>query len=93
MAERLRRRRCTKAPVAVSDETLPTARVAALDDTDVDERWLVRSVWSEQAVGFIGGAPKRGKSWLGLDLAVSVACFGPEDSRRVRILWRDPRTG
>lgn len=61
----------------MSDETLPTARVAALDETAVDERWLVRSVWSEQAVGFIGGAPKCCKSWLGLDLAVSVASGTP----------------
>jgi hypothetical protein len=29
----------------------------------------VRSLWSEQAVGFIGGAPKSCKTWLGLDMA------------------------
>ncbi len=61
----------------MTDPTLPTARVAALDDTDVEQRWLVRSLWSEQAVGFIGGAPKCCKSWLGLDLAVSVASGTP----------------
>jgi len=61
----------------VTDERLPTARVAALDDADADARWLVRSLWSEQAVGFIGGAPKCCKSWLGLDLAVSVASGTP----------------
>lgn len=59
---------------------LPTLRVAELDQTSVAERWLVRSLWSEQAVGFIGGAPKSCKSWLGLDMAVSVAsgtaCLG-----------------
>jgi len=58
-------------------ETLPTARVAAIADADVEARWLVRSVWSEQAVGFIGGAPKNCKSWFGLDLAVSVASGTP----------------
>lgn len=59
---------------------LPTLRVAQLDQTSLAERWLVRSLWSEQAVGFIGGAPKSCKSWLGLDMAVSVAsgtaCLG-----------------
>lgn len=58
-------------------ERLPTARVAALQDTADEERWLVRSIWSEQAVGFIGGAPKCCKSWLGLDIAVSVASGTP----------------
>lgn len=59
---------------------LPTLRVAELDQTTSAERWLVRSLWSEQAVGFIGGAPKSCKSWFGLDMAVSVAsgtaCLG-----------------
>lgn len=63
--------------MAVSAQTLPTARAADLDDADVEQRWLVRSLWSEQAVGFIGGAPKCCKSWLGLDLAVSVASGTP----------------
>jgi len=56
---------------------LPTTRVADLDETEGTARWLVRSLWSEQAVGFIGGAPKCCKSWLGLDLAVSVATATP----------------
>lgn len=58
-------------------ETLPTARVAALDKSEAAQAWLVRSIWTEQAVGFIGGAPKCCKSWLGLDLAVSVASGTP----------------
>src|SRR5580658_11242407 len=38
-----------------------------------EQRWLVTSLWSEQAVGIIGGEPKCCKSFLALDLAVSVA--------------------
>lgn len=52
---------------------LPTRRVGEIEPTDAAERWLVRSLWSDQAVGFIGGSPKSCKSWFGLDLAVSVA--------------------
>jgi AAA domain len=52
---------------------LPTQRVGEIEQTDGTEHWLVRSLWSEQAVGFIGGAPKSCKSWFGLDLAVSIA--------------------
>jgi len=36
-------------------------------------RWLVEGLWSEQAVGILGGEPKCCKSFLALDLAVSVA--------------------
>jgi hypothetical protein len=57
--------------------SLPTARVADLDDCDEPSAWLVSSLWSEQAVGFIAGAPKSCKSWFGLDLAVSVASATP----------------
>ena len=35
--------------------------------------WLVAEVWGESEVGFISGHPKSYKSWLSLDLAVSVA--------------------
>ena len=41
------------------------------------ERWLVTGLWSEQAVGIIGGEPKCCKSFLALDLAVAVAAGVP----------------
>lgn len=56
---------------------LPLARVADLDEVDDSTPWLVDSLWSEQAVGFIAGTPKSCKSWLGLDLAISVASATP----------------
>lgn len=40
-------------------------------------RWLVEGLWTEQAVGILGGEPKCCKSWLALDLAVSVASGAP----------------
>lgn len=36
-------------------------------------RWLIDGLWAAQGVGLIGGAPKCCKTWLALDLAVSVA--------------------
>lgn len=56
---------------------LPTLRAGELEQTTIAQHWLVHSLWSEQAVGFIGGAPKSCKSWLGLDMAVSVASGTP----------------
>lgn len=58
-------------------EPLPTARVGALDEARGPTPWLIRSLWSEQAVGFVAGTPKSCKSWLGLDLAISVASNTP----------------
>jgi hypothetical protein len=50
---------------------------AELDEPDPARRWLVDPLWARAGVGIIGGAPKCGKSWLGLDLAVSVASGTP----------------
>lgn len=58
-------------------EALPVQQIAQVDGLVDGPRWLVRSLWTEQAVGFIGGPPKSCKSWLGLDLAVSVASATP----------------
>ena len=40
-------------------------------------RWLVENIWTEDGCGFIAGAPKSYKSWMALDLAVSVASGTP----------------
>jgi hypothetical protein len=58
-------------------EELPVVQAAHLDIRAAECRWLVRELWSQGAVGFIGGAPKSCKSWLGLDLAISVASGTP----------------
>jgi hypothetical protein len=52
----------------------PAHRLAARAE---EQRWLVATLWSEQAVGVIGGEPKCCKSFLALDLAVSVAAGAP----------------
>ena len=56
---------------------LPVQRVGDLDVADPENAWLIRNLWLEQAVGIIGGAPKCCKSWLGLDMAVSIASATP----------------
>ena len=42
-----------------------------------EQRWLVTELWSEEAVGIVGGEPKCCKSFLALDIAVSVAAGTP----------------
>jgi hypothetical protein len=56
---------------------LPVVRAADLDEPEEAGRWLIESLFPRSAVGIIGGAPKCGKSWLSLDLAVSVASGTP----------------
>ena len=52
---------------------LPVKRASHLDTAGPQTQWLVESLWTEQAVGILGGEPKCCKSFLALDLAVSVA--------------------
>ena len=52
---------------------LPTLPVEAIEEAPTAVPWLVQRLWGAAAVGVIGGVPKVGKSWLGLELAVSVA--------------------
>jgi hypothetical protein len=61
----------------MSDEALPVVRAADLDEQTSASRWLVDSLWARAGVGILGGAPKCCKSWLGLDLALSVASGTP----------------
>ena len=58
-------------------DTLPVVRACELEDVCAERRWLVDQLWARAGVGIIGGAPKLGKSLIGLDLAVSVASGTP----------------
>lgn len=52
---------------------LPVQRASQLSTTGPQTQWLVEELWADQAVGILGGEPKCCKSFLALDLAVSVA--------------------
>jgi hypothetical protein len=58
---------------AASVEPFPAVRAADLQQQLTPVRWLVEPLWAHQGVGVLGGAPKSCKSFLALDLAVSVA--------------------
>jgi hypothetical protein len=61
-------------------QELTVLQAAMVDRAPARQRWLINTLWSHQAVGVIGGPPKCCKTWLGLDIAVSVAsgthCLG-----------------
>jgi AAA domain len=56
---------------------LPVEPAYRLAERSEEHRWLVTGLWSEQAVGIVGGEPKCCKSFLALDLAVAVAAGVP----------------
>lgn len=66
--------------VVDSSSPLPVMRIAEIALQVNSPRWLVEGLWGNSSVGVIGGAPKCSKTWLGLDLALSVAtgtaCLG-----------------
>lgn len=71
------------------DGRLPVQRIGDIPLEETPRRWLIENLWGAAAVGFLSGSPKVGKSWLGLDMALSVAsatkCLG-----RFRVLEPGP---
>ena len=63
--------------MAVNLQSLPVQRAAELAVQPPEQTWLIQDLWGQNAVGIIGGAPKCCKSWLGLDMALSVASATP----------------
>jgi hypothetical protein len=57
--------------------TLPVQRASQLATTGPQTQWLIEGLWADQAVGILGGEPKCCKSFLALDIAVSVASGRP----------------
>jgi hypothetical protein len=56
---------------------LPVSRACDLTAQGEGTQWLIDELWAEQAVGILGGEPKCCKSFLALDIAVSVAAGTP----------------
>jgi hypothetical protein len=58
---------------APPEKLLPVQPAHQLPVRSEAQRWLVTGLWLDQSVGVLGGEPKCCKSFLALDLAVSVA--------------------
>jgi hypothetical protein len=71
-------------------EPLPVVRAASVElGAQVRPGWLVEGLWAADGVGVIGGAPKCCKTWLSLDMAVSVAS-GTDALGRFRVQTPGP---
>jgi len=60
-----------------SDKPETTPRIAAVLANIKPPQWLVKDIWTRGSCGFIGGQPKSWKSWVGLDMALSLATGTP----------------
>ncbi len=63
-----------------NNQSLPVVRVIDIVTQENPQRWLIDQLWGASAVGVLGGAPKCSKTWLALDMSLSVAtgtaCLG-----------------
>lgn len=67
---------------------------ALLNEPEAPVQWLIQEVWPVDCYGAVVAPPKAGKSWLLLDMAVSVATGTPflghypvEEPRKVMYYW------
>jgi hypothetical protein len=68
---------------------LPVCRASQLHEQPSEKRWLIEGLWADMAVGIVGGEPKCCKSFLALDVAVSVAS-GAACLRRFAVRQQGP---
>lgn len=70
-----------KEPLPIEEEVKRPSNVTWLADLVSQPiprpKWLVKDIWTQGGCGFISGAPKSYKSWMALDLAVSIATATP----------------
>lgn len=66
-----------------ASEPFPTRRVCDVEPLALERQWLVESLWLDQGVGILGGAPKTCKTWLAAEVAVAVASGTPALGRFV----------
>jgi hypothetical protein len=59
------------------DELLPVTRIEDIEPLPEGERWLVEGFLSRESITVLAAAPKTGKTWVALGLAVGVASGTP----------------
>jgi len=58
-------------------KTFDVCLASQLTRQEAEHRWLIKELWGSDAVGTVGGEPKSYKSYLVLQMAVSVASGTP----------------
>jgi hypothetical protein len=58
-------------------DILPVMHASALDSRNGQTRWLIEHLWTAAGVGILAGQPKSLKTYVALEMAVSVASGSP----------------
>ncbi len=58
-------------------QSFPLQRASELSVVATQPAWLIQDLWTDEAVGILGGEPKCCKSFLALDVALCVASGAP----------------
>lgn len=66
-----------KTTLQEDESRFPVVAAGNIPVEDQAVPWLIEGLWGSCAAGILGGHPKACKSWLGLDMAVSVATGTP----------------
>jgi hypothetical protein len=64
-------------PASGGYEPYTTIPASALEEPDPSRLWLVENLWQRSGTGIVGGSAKGAKTWLCLDLALSIASNTP----------------
>jgi hypothetical protein len=72
-----------------SSKSFPSQRACELPAVAAQIPWLIQDLWTDQAVGILGGEPKCCKSFLALGIALAVAS-GTECLRRYPVRRSGP---
>ena len=59
------------------DGLLPLRTASELEERGAERAWLIEGLWASGGAGLLGAEPKCMKTWLALDMAVSVATGEP----------------
>lgn len=63
----------TRYPITRREELRAESMQALLSEPEPPLEWLIEGLWVDKARGFIAGHPGTGKTWIALDMILSVA--------------------
>ncbi|MDD5564965.1 MAG: AAA family ATPase [Thermoanaerobaculaceae bacterium] len=66
-------------PVSTSspEEPFPVRRIDEIQPQDSEKLWLIDDLWLREGVGMLGAPPKHYKTWLAVEIALSVSTGSP----------------
>jgi len=56
---------------------LKVKKIEELQGSATEDKWLIETIWLDQGIGILVAPPKSNKTWLGLELALSISSGTP----------------